>query len=96
MHAEDFDYNALECPVCYDEMSQPWMLHSDSGDCFHSLCKACAEGIFQHALQNDIPALCPICRVGVTRMVRNRLAENMADDLRRLEHEKTDTTTLGS
>ena len=94
MHAEDFDYNALECPVCYDEMSQPWMLHSDSGDCFHSLCKACAEGIFQHALQNDIPALCPICRVGVTRMVRNRLAENMADDLRRLEHEKTEQQRL--
>ena len=81
--AESAISQLLECPVCQDTFTQPYML-----SCQHTFCRHCLEDIIGHQENKDIIS-CPICRAqhelstaGIKDLHKNIFAANLIDILK--------------
>ena len=66
-------HRSLECPVCFKRLHQPMAL-----PCLHTVCKPCADTLWNRAGPGYVQVTCPICRFKTPSSKVNPFRANFA------------------
>ena len=75
-------YEALSCPVCYENLDEPKIL-----TCGHTICEKCLDDIYQSQLRRQL--MCPMCRHvtpvpegDISKLPTNITLKSLVEDLK--------------